>query len=673
MPTAPQLRLNFLYACLIVLIGFFIYANSLQDPFIYDDGDFIVRNSSIHNFSDFKAIVDFSPTRWVGTWTFALNYALGGLDVRGYHVFNILAHLGCGLLVWWFLCLILSAPKFSSLAIAAQKENLSFWAALLFITHPVQTMAVDHITQRYVSLAALFYLTSLCLYLKGRLSKGRGIWGFFLASGLAGFMGIFTRETVVTLPLALVLCEVFILDGFRKVSTDGRKYWLLAGAVFFIAGIVLFFYRMNIVDLLTRTGLDSQSHSGETVTAFSYFLTQFRVILIYVRILFWPVLNFDYDMSLSHSFWEPDVLSGCLFVVLLFTYAVRVRSKYPLLSFGVFWFFLTLSVESTIFPIPYVITEYRLYLPLFGFCIGFVSVMSTLIQDRRAYTILMGIMILICSILTIQRNLVYKDQVSLWTDTIKKSPLKPRPYINLGEAYTSLGEYPKALKYLNRALELEPANYHALIGLVQVYTEMGVFDKAIEIDERLLRMHPSVVVYNNLGLIYYIRGDLNKAQEYFYIALQAKDFYPETYFNLARVYLLKGQTQKAKEIYLKILFQEPRENMARYALIRLYLGSDQFPPFELMVKDVLASKNNDPQELVSLGSMVASKGYLDMAIDFYTKAVSIDYTYPEAYIEMGKLFYNQGRKNDAIHIWQIGIKYAPNDSHFKDLISQAQK
>ncbi len=545
LPTAPHLRFNLLSGFLIVLTGALIYANSLQNSFIYDDEPFIVRNSSIHHFSNFRAIVHYQPRRWVGTWTFALNYALDRLDVRGYHVFNILIHLGCGLAVWWLFCLVLSAPKFRSLAIAAQKESLSFWAALLFIAHPVQTMAVDHITQRYVILAALFYLISLCLYFKGRLSQEKEKGAFFWASALAGLLGIFTRETVITLPLAIVLCEALILDGFKNVSIAGWKRWLPAGLVLFITSIILFFYRFNIIYILTGAHLYSQSHQGETITAFNYFLTQFRVILVYIRLLFWPVgLNFDYDMHLSHSFLEPDVMAGCLFIILLLTYAVRVRSKYPLVSFGIFWFFLTLSVESTIFPIAYVIVEYRLYLPLFGFCIGFVSIMRALIRDRRAYTILMGVIVLIFSIMTIQRNRIYKDEVSLWTDTAKKSPYKARPYTNLGVAYIHLGEYPQALEYLYRSLKLEPGSYETLANLAAVYVRMRVFDKAIAIDEQLLHMKPSAVVYNNLGVAYYNKGNLNKAEEYFHKALRINHSYQEIYFNLAQIYLRKGQINK---------------------------------------------------------------------------------------------------------------------------------
>jgi len=301
--------------------------------------------------------------------------------------------------------------------------------------------------------------------------------------------------------------------------------------------------------------------------------------------------------------------------------------------------------------------------------------MRALINDRRVYIILMGAIVLIFSVLTIQRNQIYKDEVSLWTDTIKQSPYKSRPYTNLGAAYCRRGEYLKGEGYLQRALELEPGNFTALANLAESYTQTKVFDKAVAIDERVLQMAPwSPLAYNNLGVIYYMKGDLSKAQWYFDKALLRSNYsYQEAYFNLAKVYLRKGDIEGAKKIYLMVISQSPRENMAKYALIQIYLAFKQIPQMEAMAKDILASQDNDPQELVNIGSVFVAKGYLDLALDFFTKAVSIDYTYSGAYIEMGKLFYDQHKLDDAIHIWQMGLKYTSDTRILTGLIIQAQK
>jgi len=142
---------------------------------------------------------------------------------------------------------------------------------------------------------------------------------------------------------------------------------------------------------------------------------------------------------------------------------------------------------------------------------------------------------------------------------------------------------------------------------------------------------------------------------------------------LARIYLREGKIEAAKNLYLEALSRSPRENKAKYALIQIYLASKQIPQMEAMAKDILASQDNDPQELVNIGSIFVAKGYLDLALDFFTKAVSIDYTYSGTYIEMGKFFYDQHRLDDAIHIWQMGLKYTSDTETFKSLIVQAQR
>ena len=492
-----------------------------------------------------------------------------------------------------------------------------------------------------------------------------------MSSILTGLMGVFTRETVITLPLAIIICESMFLDGLGRFSKDMSRRWLLWGPFIVLAGMVLASYGFDVSHVL-NTRYASQSHQGEIVTAFNYFLTQSRVIMVYIRLLFWPVgLNFDYDVSLSNSSWGPAVMLGFFVIAVILFYAWYIKSKYPLVSFGIFWFFLTLSVESSIIPIAYVITEYRLYLPLFGFCLGFVSGMEILVKNKKIYTVLMGGIVLICAILTIQRNQVYKDEVNLWIDTIQKSPYKSRPYSNLGAAYIMRGEYQKALKYLNRAIELEPDDYVTLSDLTVVYMQVGDWDKAIAVDERLLRLKPSAPVYNNLGVVYRSKGDWDKAQQYFIKALEIKDTYQEVNLNLGGVYWHKGQVEQAIKIYLQALSSYPHASKAQYSLAQLYLQTKQFPQALAMAQRILNSNTNDPRELVIVGSNFAVRGYMGLAFKFFIKAQSIDYTCPEIYLESGKLMGILNRLDEAISIWQTGLKYSPNDIRFKDLIAKA--
>ncbi|MBI5874383.1 MAG: hypothetical protein HZB81_00780 [Deltaproteobacteria bacterium] len=152
---------------IFILLGFLIYSNVLYGPFIFDDGLFIRDNYQIRNLSIFT---DFSGTRYIGFLTFALNYYFGGLNTFGYHLVNIIIHIINAILVYFLVWFTLDRIKPKNPLLIAYSDYLPFVVSLIFLVHPIQTQAVSYITQRFESLVTLFFLLSLVLYIKARLS-----------------------------------------------------------------------------------------------------------------------------------------------------------------------------------------------------------------------------------------------------------------------------------------------------------------------------------------------------------------------------------------------------------------------------------------------------------------------------------------------------------------------
>lgn len=150
----------------LFLLGAVIYSNILHAPFVYDDRGTIVENETIKSLSE--SFVNISNNRYVGLLSFAFNYAIGGLNVLGYHLVNNLIHVINALLVYYFVILVFKTPKMVTSTLS--KEFIAFSASFIFISHPLQTQAVTYITQRVTSMAAMFYLISVVCYLKARLS-----------------------------------------------------------------------------------------------------------------------------------------------------------------------------------------------------------------------------------------------------------------------------------------------------------------------------------------------------------------------------------------------------------------------------------------------------------------------------------------------------------------------
>ncbi len=341
----PELVLNILAVIAVCGAGILVYRNTFHSPFTFDDVR-ITGNVSITNLGDLKGIWSSSPTRFVTYLSFALNYYFNGMQVTGYHIVNLAIHLLSAIFVRWFIMLTFSTPALRHREIAGHAGLISFFGALLFVVHPVQTEAVTYIYQRATSLAALFYLASLCFYIKARSRQLRGCrsgagWLFYGSSIVTALAGMFTKEIVATLPLMILLYEFFF---FRVEKRLNWKYVVPFLLMLAVIPLTLVYSRTGQAELLRKIAEGSVSISRKF-----YFFTQLRVLVTYLRLLFVPLnQNLVYDYPVCESLWErPALAGGCTVLVILLT-GVLLFKKYRLISFSIFWFFLTLSVESSI-------------------------------------------------------------------------------------------------------------------------------------------------------------------------------------------------------------------------------------------------------------------------------------------------------------------------------------
>src|SRR3990167_5669134 len=217
--TRPRLFSAIILCC----VGIIIYSNTLHGSFHFDDTGSIVENVSIRHLTDLAAIWNFWPTRFITYLSLAINYHFNGLNVFGYHLFNLIVHLGSAFLVWWLALLTLSTPRMKDEKISDHGDLIALFIGLLFVAHPIQTQAVTYIIQRAASLAALFYLASLCLYVKSR-ALDRGIRNplirkfYYGGSLVTAVLAMFTKEMSITLPFMLLLYEYCFLKPKKGLN-----------------------------------------------------------------------------------------------------------------------------------------------------------------------------------------------------------------------------------------------------------------------------------------------------------------------------------------------------------------------------------------------------------------------------------------------------------------------
>jgi tetratricopeptide (TPR) repeat protein len=583
LPWTERTAVHFL---LIIALGVLAYGNTFHVPFTFDDITSLVEKPVIRDLGSFLGRADgylYNPRRFVANLTFALNYRVGGLSVFGYHVVNLLIHLCSALLVYLLTRLTLASPHLAKSRLVSGFRSLPPVAGLLFVVHPVATQAVTYVVQRYASLATLFYLASLVCFAAARNEQerlGRRLAPSALlrfgAATLAGLLALATKEISFTLPFALLLYEgmFYPMTRFKRllVAVAGVVGALVFLGVAFVAG-------GRIGALLTDVG--QALTESRVISRGDYLLTQFRVLVTYLRLLVLPVgQNLDYAYPIAKTLFSLPVLASLLFLALLFAGAVALLVRagrgggeplLRLIAFGIFWFFLTLSIESSIIPITDVIFEHRLYLPLAGVSMAAAAGFSLLGRylPRAAGRLLVAVVVILLALATWQRNGVWGDSVALWRDVIAKSPGKARPYNELGKVYFDRKAYPEAVAAYREGLRLDPAFAPACNNLGVVLLKLGDLDGAIAQYERFLQLKPDFAeAHNNLGAAYRKKGNFAAAMEQYRIALRLKPDYASAYNNMGVAYALQGKYAEAAEQFATAVRLQPdngefRENLAK--------------------------------------------------------------------------------------------------------------
>lgn len=549
----------------IVLLGGLLYSHTLNAPFHLDDAVCIVDNYTIRNLSDipmiWKGILPY-PSRFVGFYSFALNYHFHGLNVAGYHFVNICIHLVSSCLVYGIIFLLVKMLQQNQ----GRESWVAFYAALIFVSHPLQTQAVTYIAQRFESLASMFYLMAIFFYLLIKKTSSKKIKIFCgLGVFLSGLLGALTKEIVITLPgmmgfLAFLLAQQENVKP-RLEKNDKWGYVFLIAFVCTFALILPFVFSFKIKQMLFVPRI-SASHAGDILTFNRYLLTQIRVFATFVRLFFLPFdQNLDYDFPMSNHFGEGKTLLSFFFLSGVIFVAIKSRKKSPLVLLGIFWFFIALS--ANLVPRRHVIFEHKMYLPSVGFCLCVAVFLENCIKEKtRIIFTLLGILFVLGS-LTVRRNQLWCSGVALWQDVVSKSPQKSRPYSSLGVALSDQGKYEDAIREYNMALSINPQNANTYFNRAYAFERLGDTERALHDYSQSIELDKFFVkAYHNRAIIWENKGEYSKALKDYSEAIRLNDRYAIGYVHRANVYSLLGQYDLALKDYSSAIENDPKYSMA---------------------------------------------------------------------------------------------------------------
>ncbi len=683
---------------LITVVGLICYSNTFNVPFMFDDKGHMEDLSKFiaaHKGQDSclsSTIYNFNRNRFVGYLTFAMNYKFGKLDVIGYHVVNLVIHLTNAIFVYFLVLLTFNTPSMRSFSILQPRNHdpffkymIAFFSGLLFVSHPIQTQAVTYIYQRFASLTAMFYLLSVVMYAKARLAgldTRAGAWdkskakslGFYLASVSSALLAMKTKETAITLPIIIVLYEfVFFKTNIKK------KILILLPILMMLAIIPISIMGMHkpLGELLSDLG--EKTRLQTTMPRWDYLMTQIQVITTYIRLIFLPVnQNLDYDYPIYHSLFTPQVFLSFLFLLTLITTAAVLLYKsrkalntkhlpetsehasdyflngmlYRLIAFGIFWFFITLSVESSIIPIKDVIFEHRVYLPAFGIILAIICVLilifEKLFKSKKPVFIFLALATIALSGATYARNMVWHDDISMWKDIVKKSPYKARAYNNLGSIYLDHGRYEDAFTMFRDAMQINPYYYDPYVGLMMVYLKLDRFEEAITIAKVALNISPDKRIYKNLGLVYLKMNRLDDALASFNDALKIDPNDAEAYNDLSTVYRKLGKYDDAIRTADLAIKEYPDFAIPYYNLGLTYVELKKYQDAAAAFNKALTLDPGYAEAYNSLGGLYLLSGKYDEAKELFIAALKIDPKYVKALYNLGAVYSLQGNKEAAM-------------------------
>jgi Flp pilus assembly protein TadD len=635
--TTLRLRTRSALLLLAVLVGL-VYANSLPNAFVFDDYGLVVKKRQIRSLDQVPRI--FFPETVMGgyrplrTASYAIDYSLFGLNPSGFRAFNIFYHFLNGSLLFIILRTILGQVRPALLA------------SILFLIHPIQTDSVAYISGRRDLLFTLFYLAGFYCFVRYRVTGQLRYLGF---AGVSYLLSLMSKEMAVSLPLLCFCYDLFksfpaageenrgswqtLREGLRSLFQRHKWFYLLTGALFVF---VAWYYAFRVVARVTR------QHEMWGGGLWPTLLTDSRIFAHYIKLLVFPsTLNADYSYNafpISYSLADPRVLFALAILGAVGWGIFRLVSYEPMAAFGGVWFFITLLPVSQIIPHHEMMAEHYLYLPSAGFFLAVALLVERLLarsRHVRAIPTAVALVVFLLGVRTVVRNRDWKDDLTLWTKTVRTAPQCARARTNLGEIHLRKGAVVQARQEFLQALRIKPNDEVNHDNLGAALLRLGQLEAAEREFQEAARISPSFSSPKaNLGLVHLGRGKLDEAEREFREALRSRRLSrirrPRVLNNLGIVLAMKGRREEAKKMFEDAVRRDPHYADARGNLGKVYLEEGMPKEATVELTEATRLKGSDARFHHLLGEAYYQQGMKELAAIELAKALSLKSDFPKA-------------------------------------------
>ncbi len=503
---------KYLPLILILLVGIIAYHNCLQNEMFWDDDDFILKNRYIKDWKYFPNF--FSENLVAGGYllsnywrpmlltVFSFAWHAWGTWEPGWHTISIMVHSVDGIMLF-FLLNRLFANRLLSLSVA-----------LIFVAHPVHNEAVVYVNSLGDSLATFFVLSSLLLFTRFRQSSlstgGAGKAAFasrnYYFSLLFFPLAVMSKETGFVLCGLLPVMDVLLLQKEPALYTRIKK--CLSVVWPFLAAAVFYVYLRGTALNFNNSFNFYQEHNAFTDNILIRVMTFGKACFLYAGFLFFPYqLRVERQMPYATSLFEPDVLIGTAYILLMLFCIFKFWKKRPLIAFGCAWFFIAIAPASNVLvPINALIYEHFLYMPMIGIFIVIFGILLPLLEFKKMLNagafVLSAVVIIFC-IINYGRNLDWRTAIGFYEQLVTYAP-SYRVINNLGMEYADKGIQDKALIWYTKAIAMDPKNPVAYHNIAGTYRDMGRSDLAETNFKHAIELDPKFIfAYRSLADLYW--------------------------------------------------------------------------------------------------------------------------------------------------------------------------
>jgi tetratricopeptide (TPR) repeat protein len=652
-----------------VVLALALFANTISGEFVYDDNAIVRDNPTIRDLG--KAGELFTSTYWQHTGrnsglyrpgtilTYALNYAVGGLNPSGYHAVNVVLHamttLLVALLIWHL----------------AGSATVGSVAGILFAVHPIHVEAVANVVGRAELLSAFFVLLALLLYAGASRSEGRPRFALLSASVVSYGVGLFCKENAVTFMVLPVAYDVVYRRAYRRVLSVVQSQWK-AYLAFALVTAVYLGIRAAVVGGLLISDIPSPDNPLVDATAGQRLLTPFAVAARYLWLMFWPVnLSADYGVNafpVVRSVFDPRFVLGVLSACILGVGLVRAYSRSRAVAFLIVFGLCTYAIASnTVVLIGAIVAERLFYLVSAGLCglaaIGLAAIARRAPESHRGYRLAIWAAALVIAVpltaRTFWRNRDWHSEFSLFTKDVRKFPQSAKLNFNAGLVLIKDKQAAESIPYFETCIRIRPRSERALIHLGKAYGALGNNAKRREIYQRAVELFGETEhTLPAVAFLHMEAGEYDAARLAYEEALREDPHNDQSRVNLGlALYNLERYREAAEQLEETDVTPEPEleRQRALYFALSLYKLKQYDQALKALRKGINAFPEDSEfsfHEQFILGQQAMFRKDYEKAISHLEAAATVSPDARTATHLLGLAHYNLGHYEKAVEIFQ---------------------